>query len=160
MGRFPTTALLAGALLAAAACTGPEPSPPAAPEGGTSTPADAPDTADTAPTGEAEDGAAQDHDFPDVVDVTVTQGDAGYDFAVTISSPYDTPERYADGWRVLGPDGTVFGEHVLAHDHADEQPFTRTQRGVDIPDGTDEVTVEARDSANGYGGETMTVALP
>ncbi|MDA2812229.1 hypothetical protein O4J56_16410 [Nocardiopsis sp. RSe5-2] len=157
MGRFPTTALLAGALLTAAACTGAEPSPPTDDEDGAAPSAEASDTAGTADT---EEGAAQDQEFPDVVDVVVTQGDAGYDFAVTISSPYDTPERYADGWRVVGPDGTVFGEHVLAHDHADEQPFTRTQRGVDIPDETEEVTVEARDSTNGYGGETMTVPLP
>ncbi|MDA2806247.1 hypothetical protein [Nocardiopsis suaedae] len=157
MGRFPTTALLAGALLTAAACTGQESSPPSGTGGGASPPAD---VSDPAGTGGSEDGAAQDQEFPDVVDVAVTQGNAGYDFAVTISSPYDTPERYADGWRVLGPDGTVLGEHVLAHDHADEQPFTRTQRGVEIPDDTEEVTVEARDSTNGYGGETMTVPVP
>ncbi|WP_372594341.1 hypothetical protein [Actinotalea sp.] len=84
----------------------------------------------------------------------------GYDVVVTISSPYDTPERYADGWRVLGPDGTTLGEHELGHDHATEQPFTRTQRSVVIPDGVTEVTVEGRDLVNGYGGVTVTVAVP
>ncbi|MGH9138331.1 MAG: hypothetical protein ACRD0G_15015, partial [Acidimicrobiales bacterium] len=35
--------------------------------------------------------------FPDVIDVAAECADDGYDFGVTISSPYDTPERYADG---------------------------------------------------------------
>jgi hypothetical protein len=98
--------------------------------------------------------------FPDVIDVQVECGDDGYNFAVTVSSPYDTPERYADGWRVVGRDGSVFGEHQLAHDHAAEQPFTRTQSGVHIPADVDEVVVEGHDLDNGYGGRTVTVALP
>jgi hypothetical protein len=57
-------------------------------------------------------------------------------------------------------DGTVYGEHQLGHDHANEQPFTRTQPGVEIPDDVDEVIVEGHDLENGYGGDTMTVPLP
>ncbi|EAR24733.1 hypothetical protein A20C1_11661 [marine actinobacterium PHSC20C1] len=99
--------------------------------------------------------------FPDVEHVEVTaSGTNSFDFAVTISSAYDTPEQYADGWRVQAPEGTVLGEHTLAHDHASEQPFTRTQSGVEIPEGITEVTVEGRDQANGYGGTTVTVGLP
>lgn len=98
--------------------------------------------------------------YPDIVDVAVEREGDTYSFSVTVSSPYDTPERYADGWRLTGPDGTVYGEHTLAHDHADEQPFTRTQSGVEIPDEVDEVTVEGRDSEHGYGGTTVTVPLP
>jgi hypothetical protein len=97
--------------------------------------------------------------FPDVIDVDVERG-GDYDFTVTISSPYDSPDRYADGWRIMGADGTVYGEHELLHDHASEQPFTRTQSGVSIPQDVDEVIVEARDLRNGYGGETVTVTLP
>ncbi len=99
--------------------------------------------------------------FPDVVGVEASFDDVNgtWTFAVTISSPYDTPERYADGWRVVGPDGAVFGVHTLAHDHANEQPFTRRQTGVTIPDGVAEVTIEGRDQANGFGGGTMTISL-
>lgn len=98
--------------------------------------------------------------FPDVVAVEVERDGDVYDFEVTISSPYDTADRYADGWRIIGAhDGSVYGEHELGHDHANEQPFTRTQRGVSIPAGVDEVVVEARDSDNGYGGQTVTVML-
>ncbi|HEX6335319.1 MAG TPA: hypothetical protein VFZ85_00035 [Jiangellaceae bacterium] len=98
--------------------------------------------------------------YPDIVDVAVEREGDTFNFTVTVSSPYDTPERYADGWRVVGPDGTTYGEHTLAHDHAGEQPFTRTQRGVEIPEEVDEVIVEGRDSEYGYGGGTATVPLP
>ena len=99
--------------------------------------------------------------FPDVETADLRrESDGTFTLEVTISSPYDTPERYADGWRVLDPDGTELGRHDLAHDHADEQPFTRTQTGLVIPDGVPEVRVEGRDLENGYGGTTVVVAVP
>lgn len=106
-------------------------------------------------------GAAVDDRFPDVIAVQLRPaGERTYDVAVTISSPYDTPERYADGWRVLDPEGNVLGTHMLMHDHANEQPFTRTQRGLQIAEGITEVTVEGRDQQYGYGGGTLTVDVP
>lgn len=99
--------------------------------------------------------------FPEIIDAQATTGgDGTWTFAVTISSPYDTPQRYADGWRVLGPDGTEYGMRVLAHDHAAEQPFTRSLAGVEIPDGVDVVEIEARDLANGWSGTTFEMQLP
>lgn len=117
-------------------------------------------TADQRPAGSDDVGTSEDR-FPDVVDAEASFDDADgtWSFAVTISSPYDTPERYADGWRVIGPDGTVYGTHMLMHDHAAEQPFTRTQRGVAIPEDVGEVTIEGRDQANGFGGGTVVVPL-
>ena len=57
----------------------------------------------------------------------------------------------------MGPDGSVYVEHTtLAHDHASEQPFTRTQSGVEVPNEVDQVTVEEQDSKHGYGGTTVT----
>ncbi|MGI8944911.1 MAG: hypothetical protein ACR2GL_01555 [Thermoleophilaceae bacterium] len=80
---------------------------------------------------------------------------------MTVSSPYDSPERYADGWRVLeAGSGEVLGEHMPAHDHASEQPFTHAQGDLEIPDDVDRVTVEGRDQDNGYGGATVTVDVP
>jgi hypothetical protein len=98
--------------------------------------------------------------FPDIIDAQPTRTDNIWNFAVTVSSPYDTPSRYADGWRILGPDGTVYGEHALDHDHASEQLFIRTQSGVRIPDGVTSITIEGRDLINGYGGATLTIDLP
>lgn len=102
-----------------------------------------------------------DQRYPDIVAATlVARGDGTYDVEVTVSSPYDTPERYADGWRVLTADAQVLGVHALAHDHANEQPFTRTQRGLVVPEDVTEVTVQGRDLANGFGGGTLVVAVP
>ena len=99
--------------------------------------------------------------FPDVVQVQIEpEAEGSYRITVTMSSPYDSPQRYADGWRVTGPDGTVYATTTLGHDHASEQPFTRTQTGVEVPDGVDTVVVEGRDTENGYGGGTVTADLP
>lgn len=97
--------------------------------------------------------------FPTVVDVTAapTDGDS-WRFDVTLSSPYDTPERYADAWRVLDADDNELGIRVLTHDHADEQPFTRSTT-VEIPAGVDTVYVEGRDQANGWSGERFELTL-
>ncbi len=99
--------------------------------------------------------------YPDVVGAKVTpRGGDHFDFDVTVSSPYDTPQRYADAFRVVGAKGQVYGERKLLHDHAGEQPFTRDLHGVAIPAGVRRVTVEARDQKYGYGGRKLEVALP
>ena len=99
--------------------------------------------------------------FPDVVEAELTSaGDGTFTVAATVSSPYDTPERYADAWRVVAPDGTVLGVRELAHDHQNEQPFTRQLTGVEIPEGVDEVTIEGRDQVSGWGGGTVTIPVP
>lgn len=99
-------------------------------------------------------------DFPDILAAQATPtGDGTWRFDVTVSSTYDTPERYADAWRVVGPDGTEYGIRVLAHDHAGEQPFTRSQTGIVIPPDVTTVTIEGRDLANGWGGGFLVVNL-
>lgn len=98
---------------------------------------------------------------PDVTAVKVRASGSGrFDFDVTVSSPYDTPGRYADAFRVSTADGAVLGERKLVHDHADEQPFTRDLYGVAVPPGVRRVVVQARDSEFGYGGKTIEVLLP
>lgn len=108
--------------------------------------------------GEASDDGTQ--RFPDVVEAEVTAaGEGQFSVAATVSSPYDSPDRYADAFRVLDPEGNELGVRELTHDHANEQPFTR-EVTVSIPGGVDEVTVEGRDQANGYGGDTATAMVP
>jgi len=99
--------------------------------------------------------------YPDVLAVKVrSAGAETFDFDVTISSPYDTPRRYADGFRVKTLEGRVLGERKLLHDHQDEQPFTRDLYAVKIPLTVKRVLVEARDQKYGYGGRIVEVALP
>lgn len=98
--------------------------------------------------------------FPDVLAAVATHSpDDTWSFDVTLSSPYDTAERYADAWRVLAPDGTELGVRVLTHHHGAEQPFTRSVSGVEIPTDLDTVTIEGRDQLSGWGGATVEVAL-
>lgn len=123
---------------------------------------DAVDTTESAPT-TAVDAATDDSAefFPDVLDATATQGaDGTWTFAVTLSSPYDTPEQYADAWRVVDPDGNELGLRFLTHDHASEQPFTRSHSGIEIPEGVTTVTIQGRDQANGWGGDFLDFELP
>ncbi|NNE82051.1 MAG: hypothetical protein HKN18_17415 [Silicimonas sp.] len=80
------------------------------------------------------------------VSVTLSHGDTGWD-------------DYADGWRVILEDGTVLGTRVLFHPHVNEQPFTRSLGGVQIPDGTQTVYIEARTNTDGWGATRFPVSL-
>ena len=96
----------------------------------------------------------------DVVAVKYEQGSDGtYTFHVTVRHDDTGWDHYADKWEVAGPDGTVYGERVLLHPHETEQPFTRSQSGIAIPDDVTEVTVRAHDKVHEWGGEEMTVEL-
>ena len=98
--------------------------------------------------------------YPDIVDAAARlQPDGTWHFDVTVSSPYDSPERYADAWRILDADGRVLGVRELAHHHAGEQPFTRSLSGVAIASTVSTVTIEGRDQANGWGGTTFELVL-
>jgi hypothetical protein len=105
--------------------------------------------------------SAAEQRHPDVLAANVrARGDEVFDFDVTLSSPYDSAARYADAFRVIGPDGTVYGERLLLHDHAAEQPFTRELHGVRIPRGVASVTLQGRDRRHGWGGGTFELRLP
>ena len=98
---------------------------------------------------------------PDVVAAKVRARTAErFDFDVTISSPYDTAQRDADAFRIMHKDGSVYGQRLLLHDHAGEQPFTRDLYGVRVPRGVRSVVIQARDQQQGWGGKTLEVALP
>jgi hypothetical protein len=104
---------------------------------------------------------AAEQQYPDVVGVKVkARGQNIFDFDVTVSSPYDTAQRYADAIRAISKDGAVFGVRKLLHDHASEQPFTRDLYGVVVPAGVRKVVIQARDQKYGYGGTTVEVDLP
>jgi hypothetical protein len=98
--------------------------------------------------------------FPEVVKVVITERNGSYRFDVTLSSPYDTPERYADAFRVLDADGKELGIRVLLHDHAYEQPFTRSLTGVNVPQNTAAVFIEGRDKTYGWSGVLTEVEMP
>lgn len=97
----------------------------------------------------------------DVIDVKVTAESGGtFAFDVTVQHADTGWEHYADKWEVIGQDGTIYGTRVLAHPHVDEQPFTRSQKGIIIPQGINKVIVRAHDLVDGLGGKEMVVDLP
>ena len=96
----------------------------------------------------------------DVIAAQARASGDGWSFDVTVRHADAGWEHYADAWRVVGPDGTVYGTRTLLHPHVDEQPFTRSLDGVAIPADVTEVTVEAHDSVHGWGGTALRVALP
>jgi hypothetical protein len=87
------------------------------------------------------------------------QPDGTWTFEVTVQHEDTGWEHYADRWEVLTLEGEVLATRVLAHPHVEEQPFTRSQSGVVIPEDVSEVRVRAHDLVHGYGGREVRVDL-
>jgi hypothetical protein len=92
--------------------------------------------------------------------------DGTWTFHVSVTHKDVNWYDYADGWDVLLPDGTVVKPdhfslytHHLRHPHVEEQPFTRTQKAIVIPEGVDTVIIRAHDKRDGWGGEEIAVDL-
>jgi hypothetical protein len=96
----------------------------------------------------------------DVLDAEIDSSGDTFRVSATILSADTGWEKYADAWEVRSLDGTVLGTRILAHPHVDEQPFTRSLSGVDIPPAVKEVEIAARDSVAGFCGETLVVVVP
>lgn len=93
-------------------------------------------------------------------------GPTTWTFHVTVEHPDMGWEDYADGWDVTTPEGQVLKPdpgraftRTLLHPHVDEQPFTRSQSGIRVPEGVSEVRVRAHDMVDGYGGQEVVVDL-
>ena len=70
-------------------------------------------------------------------------------FNVTLEHDDAGWEHYADFWQIVSADGIELGKRVLLHPHVNEQPFTRSLSGVNIPKDIKTVWVEAHDSVHG-----------
>ena len=99
--------------------------------------------------------------------VRATQSSNGsWTFNVTVSHHDTGWEDYADGWDVVTEDGVVIKlsqnspfTRLLVHPHVDEQPFTRSQSGIILPEGTKKIIVRAHELKNGYGGKEVVIDL-
>lgn len=120
----------------------------------------------TLPDSESGESAGGQNGNADVLYVRAVQEGETWTFEVTVEHPDTGWEDYADGWDVVLPDGTVVKSNpedpftrLLLHPHVEEQPFTRSQRGIPIPEGTKAVRVRAHDLVDGYGGQEILVDL-
>lgn len=98
-------------------------------------------------------------EFPDVIGAELIQRGDSWTVSATLSSPYDSAERYADGFRVLDDHLQVLGVRTLWHDHANEQPFTRSLTGLVISEGVRFLWVQGRDQAFGWGGQVVRIRV-
>ncbi|WP_170474299.1 hypothetical protein [Ruegeria arenilitoris] len=98
-------------------------------------------------------------DPPTIENVSADRDGDTWSFDVAIRHPDTGWDHYADGWRILDMQGNELGIRVLHHPHENEQPFTRSLGGVVIPDGVSQVQVQARCNVDGWGDETVLVAL-
>jgi hypothetical protein len=104
------------------------------------------------PTPTLADGAA--------IEAVQARNDGGtWTFSVTLRHGDTGWDDYADGWRVVAEDGTELGLRTLFHPHVNEQPFTRLQSGIAIPEGVTRVFVEARTNTDGWGTARFPVDL-
>ena len=97
----------------------------------------------------------------DVIDVKIRMtAPETYAFDVTVKHDDAGWKHYADRWHVLAPDGKILGTRVLYHPHVEEQPFTRSLSGVQIPSHIRQVIVQAHDKVHGWTEGTVAVELP
>lgn len=96
-------------------------------------------------------GTAAFADMPTVEAVSSSKSGGTWSFNVTVLHADAGWDHYADGWEVATSDGTQLGFRKLLHPHDNEQPFTRSLAGVDIPNGTTTVMIRAHDSVHGWG---------
>ena len=98
-------------------------------------------------------------DPPEVQNVTVRKSGGLWSFDVTLRHGDTGWDHYADGWRILDAQGNELGMRSLAHPHVNEQPFTRSLSGVQIPNGITEIGIQARDNLTGWGPDVKIVKL-
>lgn len=98
-------------------------------------------------------------DSPVIEKVTASGNGGSWNFSVTLSHGDTGWDDYADGWRVLDMQGNELGLRVLYHPHVDEQPFTRSQSGIQIPTEMTQVQIQARDLIGGWAKETVILDL-
>jgi hypothetical protein len=96
----------------------------------------------------------------------ILQPDGSWTFNVTVEHPDTGWEDYADGWDVVTLSGEILKRNpddpftrLLLHPHVEEQPFTRNQSGIRIPEGIEQVLVRAHDLISGFGGKEVLVDL-
>ena len=105
--------------------------------------------------------SAEDLNFAQVRHVAALQyPDRRWQFDVTVEHSDEGWDHYADAWQVVNPeDMGVIVERILTHPHDNEQPFTRREIGITIPEGLTGVLVRARCTEHGFGGSAVLVDL-
>ena len=99
-------------------------------------------------------------DYAQVEEVSASQSkDGSWCFSAAVRHNDESWEHYADGWEVVDLQGNQLGERPLAHPHDNEQPFTRSQCNIKIPEAVSKVAVRAKCNQHGFGGKAVVIDL-
>lgn len=99
-------------------------------------------------------------DFAQVNHVTASQkADSSWCLYTEVRHNDQGWEHYADGWEVLDLAGNQIDYRLLAHPHVNEQPFTRSKCGIQIPATISKVVIRAKCKKHGFGGKPVVVDL-
>ena len=132
---------------------------------------EAPESSPTTETSDSDQVGAKQDDVgqanADVLHVRAAQAkDGSWTFHVTVLHPDTGWEDYADGWDVITEQGEILKKsdddtftRLLLHPHENEQPFTRNQGGIVVPEDVTRLTVRAHDIVDGFGGAEVIVDL-
>lgn len=91
--------------------------------------------------------------------VELTRQDGQWRAAVTLRHDDTGWDHYADAWRVVTQQGDELARRTLWHPHVNEQPFTRSLGGIEIPAATQVIFVEAHDKVHGWSPDRLRVDL-
>lgn len=80
-------------------------------------------------------------------------------FNVTLLHPDTGWDHYANAWRIEDEEGNILGQRDLAHPHVNEQPFTRSLSGVEIPQNIDIIYIRTSCNVDGWSEITKAVDL-
>jgi len=97
-------------------------------------------------------------EFAQVTKVLATQdADGTWCFGTTVRHNDQGWNHFANGWEVVDLDGKQLAFRQLGHPHDNEQPFTRSQCGINISANVTSVIVRASCNNHGYGGKPVIV---
>lgn len=96
----------------------------------------------------------------EIVDVKANQSsNKSWNFSVTLKHADEGWDHYANEWQIIAPDNKILGTRTLYHPHVNEQPFTRSLGGVEIPKDVKTVRIIAKDTVHGLSSKAVELEL-
>ncbi len=90
----------------------------------------------------------------EVMQVVAKEQNQSYWFEVTIKSPDEGCDQYADWWEIIDEQENMLYRRILMHSHVSEQPFTRSGGPLKLaPDKV--IIIRAHMNNLGYGENVM-----
>ena len=95
----------------------------------------------------------------EIVKVVLTKNTGTWRADVTLNHADTGWKHYADAWRLVDEKGNEIGKRTLYHPHVNEQPFTRSLGGIQIPSDKNIIFIEAHDLNRGWSSNKVKIDL-